>query len=117
MFVFADVLAHWLIQSHRSFEGCDSLSQYQNIGAASKCTPEKGLLEEPYSTKDSVNIPVLPGCNPICSSRWKYLSAPFELIENIFLLIQGATAPSRSVTRPSHRYQCLQTCKGPLAHL
>lgn len=37
-----------------------------NAEKAKACTPSKGVLKDPTGNTDDVEIPRLPGCNPLC---------------------------------------------------
>lgn len=50
----------------RPFTQCAVFAGLFDAAKARACTPSKGILVEPTGNKDEVEIPRLPGCNPLC---------------------------------------------------
>jgi hypothetical protein len=50
----------------RPFAKCAAFAGMFSADKAKACTPSKGVLKEPMGNADDVEIPRLPGCNPLC---------------------------------------------------
>lgn len=59
----------------RPFTQCATFAGLFNATKAKACTPNRGILTEPTGNQDEVEIPRLPGCNPLCE--------PFRIIRKI----------------------------------
>lgn len=53
---------------YRPFKKCAAFEGMFDAEKAKACKPARGILVEPTGNGDDVEIPKLPGCNPLCQS-------------------------------------------------